>query len=69
MKTAARVDEFGPRRSARWTHATTDTKVQWNSRTVTSILSHAVTERINQGGKGEIDALHNRDGRLCSRAR
>ena len=38
MKTAANVDEFWHRRSVRWTHATTDTKVRWTTRTVTSIL-------------------------------
>ena len=40
-ETAAKVDEFGHRRSPRWTDATTDTKVRWTGRTVRSILSHA----------------------------
>jgi hypothetical protein len=44
MKPAAKVDGFGHRRSARRTHAATDTKVQWTTRAVASILSHAVTE-------------------------
>ncbi len=43
-KTAAKVDGFGHRRSARRPYAATDTKVQWTARTVASILSHAVTE-------------------------
>ena len=36
----------GHRRSARRVHAAADTKVQWTTRTVASILSQMVTERI-----------------------
>lgn len=51
MKTATMVDGFGHRRSARQTLAATDTKVQWTTRTVALILSHAVTEvgTLSQG--------------------